>query len=189
MGRAGVMGLEKAVEVLDTLGSSMTRMNPSNAYLSGVTSSRGGKVTILAFEVANTIAKGAALLQSLSEENLKFMKKDMLHSEEVKKLVSTDTTELQILAASDKRFVFYNLSPFVSVFGSFSFLIYFLFPVGRNSIFSLERLSGLVICAKICSGTISIDILWSKFSLCWTSPYLMLFSHLHASGFSLYTGL
>lgn len=103
MGRAGVMGLEKAVEVLDTLGSSMTRMNPSNAYLSGVTSSRGGKVTILAFEVANTIAKGAALLQSLSEENLKFMKKDMLHSEEVKKLVSTDTTELQILAASDKR--------------------------------------------------------------------------------------
>ncbi|CAD5314122.1 unnamed protein product [Arabidopsis thaliana] len=103
MGRAGVMGLEKAVEVLDTLGSSMTRMNPSNAYLSGVTSSRGGKVTILAFEVANTIAKGAALLQSLSEENLKFMKKDMLHSKEVKKLVSTDTTELQILAASDKR--------------------------------------------------------------------------------------
>ncbi|KAG7598790.1 hypothetical protein ISN44_As06g030100 [Arabidopsis suecica] len=103
MGRAGVMGLEKAVEVLDTLGSSMSRMNPSSAYLSGVTSSRGGKVTILAFEVANTIAKGAALLQSLSEENLKFMKKDMLRSKGVKKLVSTDTAELQILAASDKR--------------------------------------------------------------------------------------
>lgn len=113
MGRAGVMGLEKAVEVLDTLGSSMSRMNPGNGFLAGGTSARGGKVTILAFEVANTIAKGAALLQSLSEENLKFMKKDMLRSKGVKKLVSTDTAELQILAASDKRFVFYNISPFV----------------------------------------------------------------------------
>ncbi|KAL1205036.1 Protein PSK SIMULATOR 2 [Cardamine amara subsp. amara] len=104
MGRAGVMGLEKAVEVLDTLGSSMSSMNTKNGFLSGtVTSSRDGKVSILAFEVANTIAKGAALLQSLSEENLKLMKKDMLRSKGVKKLVSTDTAELQILAASDKR--------------------------------------------------------------------------------------
>ncbi|ESQ33780.1 hypothetical protein EUTSA_v10007107mg [Eutrema salsugineum] len=103
LGRAGVMGLEKAVEVLDTLGSSMSGMNPGNGFHSGVTSSRGGKVTILAFEVANTIAKGAALMQSLSEENLKLMKKDMLRSKGVKKLVSTDTKELQILAASDKR--------------------------------------------------------------------------------------
>ncbi|VVA93127.1 unnamed protein product [Arabis nemorensis] len=103
LGRAGVMGLEKAVGVLDTLGSSMSGMNPGTGFHSGVTSSRGRKVSILAFEVANTIAKGAALLQSLSEENLKLMKKDMLRSKGVKKLVSTDTTELQILAASDKR--------------------------------------------------------------------------------------
>ncbi|CAH2034601.1 unnamed protein product [Thlaspi arvense] len=103
LGRAGVMGLEKAVEVLDTLGSSMSGMNPGNGFHTGVTSSRGVKVTIHAFEVANTIAKGAALLQSLSEENLKLMKKDMLRSKGVKKLVSTDTKELQILAASDKR--------------------------------------------------------------------------------------
>ncbi|KAJ4916929.1 hypothetical protein Rs2_02479 [Raphanus sativus] len=105
LGRAGVMGLEKAVGVIDTLGSSMSGMNPVNGFHSGVlSSSRGGlKVTILAFEVANTIAKGAALLQSLSEESLKLMKKDMLRSKGVKKLVSTDTTELQILAASDKR--------------------------------------------------------------------------------------
>ncbi|XP_010460882.1 PREDICTED: uncharacterized protein LOC104741681 [Camelina sativa] len=102
MGRAGVMGLEKAVEVLDTLGSSMSR-NPGNGLRSGVTSFRGSKVTMLAFEVANTIAKGAALLQSLSDEDLKFMKKDMLRSKGLKKLVSTDTAELQILAASDKR--------------------------------------------------------------------------------------
>uniref|UniRef100_A0A1J3DY74 DUF668 family protein n=1 Tax=Noccaea caerulescens TaxID=107243 RepID=A0A1J3DY74_NOCCA len=103
LGRAGVMGLEKAVEVLDTLGSSMSGMNPGNGFHSGATSSRGVKVDILAFEVANTIAKGAALLQSLSEEDLKLMKKDMLRSKGVKKLVSTATTELQILAASDKR--------------------------------------------------------------------------------------
>lgn len=105
LGRAGVMGLEKAVGVIDTLGSSMSGMNPVNGFHSGVlSSSRGRKVTILAFEVANTIAKGAALLQSLSEESLKLMKKDMLRSKGVKKLVSTDTIELQILAASDKRF-------------------------------------------------------------------------------------
>lgn len=105
LGRAGVMGLEKAVGVIDTLGSSMSGMNPvNNGFHSGVlSSSRGRKVTILAFEVANTIAKGAALLQSLSEESLKLMKKDMLRSKGVKKLVSTDTIELQILAASDKR--------------------------------------------------------------------------------------
>ncbi|KAF8105786.1 hypothetical protein N665_0155s0007 [Sinapis alba] len=105
LGRAGVMGLEKAVGVIDTLGSSMSGMNPVNGFHSGVlSSSRGGrKVTILAFEVANTVAKGAALLQSLSEESLKLMKKDMLRSKGVKKLVSTDTIELQILAASDKR--------------------------------------------------------------------------------------
>lgn len=111
LGRAGVMGLEKAVGVIDTLGSSMSGMNPVNGFHSGVlSSSRGGrKVTILAFEVANTIAKGAALLQSLSEESLKLMKKDMLRSKGVKKLVSTDTTELQILAASDKRFAYFFL--------------------------------------------------------------------------------
>ncbi|CAN8303844.1 unnamed protein product [Cochlearia groenlandica] len=103
LGRAGVMGLEKAVEVLDTLGSSMSSMNPGNGFVSGATPSRGGKVSILAFEVANTIAKGAALLQSLSEENLKLVKKDMLRSKGVKKLVSIDNKELQILAASDKR--------------------------------------------------------------------------------------
>ncbi|CAH8358845.1 unnamed protein product [Eruca vesicaria subsp. sativa] len=103
LGRAGVMGLEKAVGVIDTLGSSMSGMNPVTGFHSGVLFSRGRKVNILAFEVANTIAKGAVLLQSLSEESLKLMKKDMLRSKGVKKLVSTDTKELQILAASDKR--------------------------------------------------------------------------------------
>jgi hypothetical protein len=57
----------------------------------------------LAFEVANTIAKGANLFQSLSEKNVEFLKKEVLHSEGVHKLVSTDMKELLIIAASDKR--------------------------------------------------------------------------------------
>ncbi|XP_010533378.1 PREDICTED: uncharacterized protein LOC104809189 [Tarenaya hassleriana] len=103
LGRAGMMGLERAVEVLDTLGSSVSNLNSGSGFLAGVSSSRGIKLFILAFEVANTISKGAALLQSLSEENLKLMKKDMLQSKGVKKLVSPDTAALQRIAASDKR--------------------------------------------------------------------------------------
>lgn len=101
LGKAGIVGLEKAVEVLDTLGSSMTNLN-SGGFTTGVIS-RGNRITILAFEVANTIAKGANLLQSLSEENVQFLKKEVLNSEGVRRLVSTDMDELLRIAASDKR--------------------------------------------------------------------------------------
>ena len=102
LGRAGVAGLEKAVEVLDTLGSSMSSLNPNSGFASGI-ASRGNKISILAFEVANTIAKGANLRQSLSEENIQFLKKEILHSEGVQQLVSTDLKELLSIAAADKR--------------------------------------------------------------------------------------
>nr|GEV11454.1 hypothetical protein [Tanacetum cinerariifolium] len=69
LGKAGSVGLE----VLDTLGSSMTNLNGSN------------------------------LMQSLSEENIQILKKEILHSEGVQLLVSTDTKELLRIAASDKR--------------------------------------------------------------------------------------
>ncbi|KAL0314568.1 UNVERIFIED_CONTAM: protein PSK SIMULATOR 2 [Sesamum angustifolium] len=101
LGKAGIVGLEKAVEVLDTLGSSMTNLN-SGGFTTGVTS-RGNRISILAFEVANTIAKGANLLQSLSEENVQFLKKEILNSEGVRQLVSTDMDELLSIAAADKR--------------------------------------------------------------------------------------
>lgn len=102
LGRAGIVGLERAVEVLDTLGSSMSNLNPNSGFVSG-TASRGSKISILAFEVANTIAKASNLLHSLSKENIQLLKKDILHSQGVQLLVSTDMKELLSIAAADKR--------------------------------------------------------------------------------------
>ncbi|KAH9325842.1 hypothetical protein KI387_006020, partial [Taxus chinensis] len=102
LGRAGTVGFGKAVEVLDTLGSSMTSLNLSSGFASGATS-KGNKIGILAFEVANTIVKGANLKQSLSEENVKLLKEEVLRSEGVQWLVSNDMDELLKIAAADKK--------------------------------------------------------------------------------------
>ncbi|OIV97588.1 hypothetical protein TanjilG_12345 [Lupinus angustifolius] len=98
LGRAS----ERAVEVLDTLGSGMTKFNTSSGFVSGM-ASRGNRISILAFEVANTITKGATLFQSLSEENIWFLKNEVLQSKGVQQLVSTDMEELLSLAEADKR--------------------------------------------------------------------------------------
>ncbi|XP_028556470.1 uncharacterized protein LOC110102891 isoform X2 [Dendrobium catenatum] len=102
LGRAGTVGFGKAVEVLDNFGSSMTSLNLSSSFVPGSTT-KGGKIFILSFEVANTIVKGANLLQSLSEENIKHLKEVLLPSEGVQLLVSKDMDELLRTAASDKR--------------------------------------------------------------------------------------
>ncbi|KAI0531021.1 hypothetical protein KFK09_000570 [Dendrobium nobile] len=102
LGRAGTVGFGKAVEVLDNFGSSMTSLNLSSSFVPGSTT-KGGKIFILSFEVANTIVKGANLLQSLSEENIKHLKEVVLPSEGVQLLVSKDMDELLRTAASDKR--------------------------------------------------------------------------------------
>lgn len=102
LGRAGTAGLGKAVEVLDTLGSSMTNLNLSSGFTSGVTT-KGNKISILAFEVANTIVKGANLMQSLSKENIKHLKDVVLPSSGVQNLISRDMVELLKIAAADKR--------------------------------------------------------------------------------------
>ncbi|KAJ0972055.1 hypothetical protein J5N97_020014 [Dioscorea zingiberensis] len=101
LGKAGSVGLGKAVEVLDTLGSSMTSLSLSSGFVSGTT--KGNKLSILAFEVANTIVKGANLMQSLSKENIKHLKEIVLPSEGVQNLVSKDMDELLRIAAADKR--------------------------------------------------------------------------------------
>ncbi|KAH8480254.1 hypothetical protein H0E87_030492 [Populus deltoides] len=103
LGRAGTVGLGKAYDVLDTLGSSMTNLNlTSGGFTSGVTT-KGNKISILAFEVANTVVKGANLMQSLSKENIRHLKEVVLPSEGVQNLISRDMDELLRLAATDKR--------------------------------------------------------------------------------------
>ncbi|KAG8378382.1 hypothetical protein BUALT_Bualt08G0131700 [Buddleja alternifolia] len=102
LGRAGTAGLGKAVDVLDTLGSSMTNLNLSSGFASGI-ATKGIKISILAFEVANTIVKGANLMHSLSNENIKHLKEVVLPSEGVQRLISRDIDELLSIAASDKR--------------------------------------------------------------------------------------
>ncbi|KAK3005853.1 hypothetical protein RJ639_017318 [Escallonia herrerae] len=99
--------LGKAGVVLDTLRSSMINLG-----------SRGYGITILAFEVANTIAKGANLLQTLSKENIRFLKEEILHSEGVQQLVSQDVEELLCIAAADKRKEFDVFSREVVRFGN-----------------------------------------------------------------------
>ena len=109
LGRAGTAGLGKAYDVLDTLGSSMTNLNlSSGGFTSGVTT-KGNKISILAFEVANTIVKGANLMQSLSKENIRHLKEVVLPSEGVQNLISRDMDELLRLAATDKRLILHKL--------------------------------------------------------------------------------
>ncbi|KAL6982673.1 hypothetical protein U1Q18_016061 [Sarracenia purpurea var. burkii] len=117
LGKAGIVGLERAVEVLDTLGSSMSNLNSNGGFASGM-ASRGNRISILAFEIANTIAKGANLVQSLSEENVQILKNEILHSEGVQQLVSTDMKELLRIAAADKREEFDIFSREVIRFGN-----------------------------------------------------------------------
>lgn len=105
LGRAGTAGLGKAVDVLDTLGSSMTNLNLSSGFASGM-ATKGIKISILAFEVANTIVKGANLMNSLSDENVTHLKEVVLPSEGVQYLISRDMDELLRIAASDKRYLY-----------------------------------------------------------------------------------
>ncbi|KAM0010673.1 hypothetical protein Hdeb2414_s0071g00773791 [Helianthus debilis subsp. tardiflorus] len=112
LGKASSVGLE----VLDTLGSSMTNLNTHTGFVSN-SALRGNKVNILAFEVANTIVKGSNLMQSLSGESIQFLKKEILHSKGVQLLVSTDMKELLRIAAADKREEFEIFSREVVRFG------------------------------------------------------------------------
>ncbi|KAL5225745.1 hypothetical protein ABZP36_012384 [Zizania latifolia] len=98
LGRASIA----AVEVLDTLGSSMANLNHGSGFLSGGTN-RGNIVCILAFEVANTIAKASNLWRSCSDASIKEFKEEILHSDGVQILVSSNSSELLYIAYVDKR--------------------------------------------------------------------------------------
>ncbi|XP_073288439.1 protein PSK SIMULATOR 1-like isoform X2 [Primulina huaijiensis] len=102
LGRAGSVGLGRAVEVLDTLGSSMTNFNSSHGFVSGA-STKNNELSILAFEVANTIVKGSNLMHSLSKRSIRKLKDLVLPAESVQQLISTDEDKLLKIVATDKR--------------------------------------------------------------------------------------
>ncbi|XP_028785104.1 uncharacterized protein LOC114741013 [Neltuma alba] len=100
--RIGRVGFGKAVDVLDTLGSSMTNLNAGSGFISG-TATKGNEIAILAFEVANTIVKGSSLIQSLSKRSVRHLNEEVLPSKGVQDLVSKDSDELRRIVATDKR--------------------------------------------------------------------------------------
>ena len=104
--RASVFGRAStsAVQVLDTLSSSMSSLSPGGGGFVSGPAVKGNRVSILAFEVANTIVKGMSLMQSMSKENLKYLKETVLQSQAVQRLVSSDVDQLMRIAAADKRF-------------------------------------------------------------------------------------
>ena len=73
------------------------------------------KISILAFEVANTIVKGSNLMQSLSMDNIRHLKEVVLPSEGVQNLISRDMDELLRIAASDKRLTSVALILFLDI--------------------------------------------------------------------------
>lgn len=104
LGRAGSVGLGRAVEVLDTLGTSVTNLNLKGGFVSGAPT-KSSELSILAFEVANTIVKGSNLMQSLSNRSIRQLKEVVFPAKGVQLLISKDMDELLSIVAADKRLV------------------------------------------------------------------------------------
>lgn len=126
------------MEVLDTLGSSIPKLSISDGFITGMVPSKN-KISMLAFEVANTITRGSILFHSLSEENIQLLKNEILQSEGVKNLVSTDTKELISFVEADKRFSLVHsiISLFLKILRMYIlFLVKF---AGKNLMLSPEK--------------------------------------------------
>ncbi|XP_031736339.1 uncharacterized protein LOC101204577 isoform X2 [Cucumis sativus] len=98
--QAGARG--RAVDLWKTIGISVSNFHINSGVSTGMAPS-GREISILAFEVANTISKVANLSKSLSEENIQLLKNELLQSEAIKQLISASLEELLSIAAADKR--------------------------------------------------------------------------------------
>ncbi|XP_073018551.1 protein PSK SIMULATOR 1-like isoform X3 [Primulina eburnea] len=100
LSRVGSFGLERTLEVLGRLGSSASL---TGGFVSGTTATKTNKLSILAFEVANTILKASTLMQSLSRRSIRQLKEVVFPAVGVQQLISQDMDELLRIVAADKR--------------------------------------------------------------------------------------
>ncbi|XP_075514707.1 protein PSK SIMULATOR 1-like isoform X2 [Primulina tabacum] len=100
LSRVGSFGLGRTLEVLGRLGSSS---NLTGGFVSGTTATKTNKLSILAFEVANTILKASTLMQSLSRRSIRQLKEVVFPAVGVQQLISQDMDELLRIVAADKR--------------------------------------------------------------------------------------
>ncbi|XP_073124654.1 protein PSK SIMULATOR 1-like isoform X2 [Henckelia pumila] len=98
--RVGSFGLERTLEVWGRLGSSVSL---TGGFVAGTTAIKTTKLSILAFEVANTILKASTLMRSLSRRSIRQLKEMVLPAVGVQQLVSEDMDELLRIVATDKR--------------------------------------------------------------------------------------
>uniref|UniRef100_A0A0D9W540 DUF668 domain-containing protein n=1 Tax=Leersia perrieri TaxID=77586 RepID=A0A0D9W540_9ORYZ len=103
LGTAGMAGFGKAVDILDTIGCLVTTSLSTDGGFISRAKTKGCPISILAFEVANTILKGATIMQSLSDDTVTYFKQVVLPSEGVQNLISSDMGVLMRTVANDKR--------------------------------------------------------------------------------------
>ncbi|XP_062182021.1 protein PSK SIMULATOR 1-like [Phragmites australis] len=82
------------------------------------TSAKGMKISILCFEVANTIFMASILMTTLSKHSMKHLNESVLLSEGVRRLISKDHNHLLVLAEASIREEFRRLSTEVVRFGN-----------------------------------------------------------------------
>lgn len=63
------------------------------------------RIEVMGFEVANTVVRSIRLRQQLQQRDLEALRKDVIQSEGIQTLVSSDEDYVWFLAGSDKRSV------------------------------------------------------------------------------------